>query len=387
MENLIEGLRRKAPSWEIRLFTGGEDLSVRHSSALEYVYSKKQMHRLLDTLKEFNPEVVHLFNYYHLLSPSVLDALLLWKMEHPSVRVIYTAHDFHLVSPSSGLTTFKGSKLIRSAPQRFPAGVRGWGIYFRKWDVRGFLYSTLKLLQWVLAYRWGRKDRVFDLLIAPGEFMLATLQKACPGKEVVLVRNPMPSLVLRQMEPARRDRNLRIVFLGRLGPEKGLLPFLSGISRELWAEITVDIYGEGEERTRIEKFVEREGLGGSCVLCGALPHDRMVEKLPSYHAMVLPSLCYENAPLSVVEGALAGLYLIVSAWGGVADTARLCGGAIEILPEDPESVSAGVRECLEQFRKTGSPERELDKLSDYYSEELFIDRHIELYLARESTSS
>ncbi|MBI9102599.1 MAG: glycosyltransferase [Spirochaetales bacterium] len=383
MHQLIAGLESAGMGIQTDIFYGVKDNRRKTGNPLSYIYSRHFRKQLKIRLEEFKPDVIHFLNYYHILSPSVLDAASVYKKGNPHVKVVYTAHDFHLISPSSGLTSFKGrdKKLIKEPPSRYSKGLSGFSLYFRRWDHRGFIFSTLKLFQWVFAYRWHRKDQVFDHLISPGSFMLETLKTVYPREMLSLIRNPHPDFPssAASFPPLRSGETLKLVFGGRLGPEKGLREFISSIDSSLWKEITFDIYGTGPEDETLRAYIIKNNLEDVCRLKGYLSHEELLEKLPSYHALVLPSLWYENAPLSIVEGAVAGLYLLVSCWGGVGETASFCGGEVLITPDSPESVSSGVRDIIESAADNGSPERNFNVLRESYSLETFITKHLKLY--------
>ena len=59
------------------------------------IYSREARRRLRGMIAEFRPEVAHVRNIYHHLSPSIL-----WELKKHDVPVIYHLNDFKLLCPS-----------------------------------------------------------------------------------------------------------------------------------------------------------------------------------------------------------------------------------------------------------------------------------------------
>ena len=61
-----------------------------------------------------------------------------------------------------------------------------------------------------------------------------------------------------------------------------------------------------------------------------------MSRLPLYDAFVLPSCCYENAPLSIIEAVASGLYILTMNYGGMKELAQIVGNYYFINPLSPE---------------------------------------------------
>src|SRR5690348_10284998 len=62
------------------------------------IYSTDARHRLREFVEEFRPDVVHVRNIYHHLSPSIL-----WELRRQQVPVLYHINDFKLICPTYNL--------------------------------------------------------------------------------------------------------------------------------------------------------------------------------------------------------------------------------------------------------------------------------------------
>src|SRR5258708_3519733 len=70
-------------------------------------------------LEAFQHDVVHLHNFYHLLSPGILATVADYKRRR-RVRVVMTAHDFHLLCPNAGGTWFPRRAARRPVEGKLP---------------------------------------------------------------------------------------------------------------------------------------------------------------------------------------------------------------------------------------------------------------------------
>src|ERR1019366_7825009 len=83
-----------------------EDLDPARFIPLSYVDHAGARRALADKLTAFRPDVVHLHNYYHVLSPGILAVLADYKRQH-ALRIVMTADDYHLISPNPGGSWFR----------------------------------------------------------------------------------------------------------------------------------------------------------------------------------------------------------------------------------------------------------------------------------------
>ena len=282
------------------------------TGAFSYIFSLKNYRHLKKKLTTFRPDVVHLHNYYHFLSPSVLLAVRQYKTVH-KCRVIYTAHDFHLLCPNSGFQHFPAGQR-----KNFSAGHND--IRLRcNFDHRSRLHSLLKVLQHVLAYRLLHLHDVMDVIITPGEFLKTVMLRYGITGPIEMVRNP----VMLPDVPAnvtREHGRLHLVYAGRLSPEKGLTEFLHKLNTQTTQDIIFHLYGDGALYSELEAFPCRKGL--RVYLHGQVERSRLMAEIAAHDLFVLPSVWYENAPVSLIEAAAAGLPVLVPRYGGLLEMAR-----------------------------------------------------------------
>ena len=105
-------------------------------------------------------------------------------------------------------------------------------------------------------------------------------------------------------------KTIKLVFLGRLNPIKGLALLLSVMQKFEETDFTLDLYGPADKSylLQIQPFLTRRNI---CYK-GMLPHDEVLQTLSQYDAMIAPSLVTEMAPLVLQEAFAAGIPAIAS---------------------------------------------------------------------------
>src|SRR6266705_1877291 len=122
------------------------------------IYSRDARCRMRAMIKEFRPDVAHVRNIYHHLSPSIL-----WELKAQKVPVVYHLNDFKLLCPSYNLVSqgeaceaCKGGEFWHALrPKCYP----GLG-------ARATLTAEAYVHRWLGTYR-----KCVDLFLAPSQFV------------------------------------------------------------------------------------------------------------------------------------------------------------------------------------------------------------------------
>lgn len=311
---------------------------------LAYIANKDACRNLRERLELFRPDVVHVHNFYHVLSPAILGELKRWKKQGSNRRVVMTAHDFHLVCPNPGFNRFKGSS-PDPLPDSTSVPIGLLRLLTTKWDHRGWMHSWLRVAQHIWNYRLLRRHRVIDRVLAPSELLSHTLRRA----RIPAVHLPNPAPEVAGSRDVRPNDRLHLVFVGRLEPEKGLLEFLRHVPTE--PRFRMSVVGDGTERTAIERLSTQRQL--ALTQRGRVPHDEAMLAIAHAHVLVLPSLCHENAPLVLLEALSLGTNILVNDRGGMREMVEEAGVGWRANMLDASSVEQALR-SIEAARKAGT---------------------------------
>jgi len=138
------------------------------------------------------------------------------------------------------------------------------------------------------------------------------------------VRHPTSDARTRVALPERftNDRPLRLVFLGRLDRNKGVHVVISALCSLPSAPITLDIYGrpQGEGGAAYADGLKKLAMGDSRVeFKASVPAEEVISTMRKYDAVAVPSQWLETGPLVVLEAFAAGVPVLGSDLGGIAE--------------------------------------------------------------------
>jgi glycosyltransferase involved in cell wall biosynthesis len=119
--------------------------------------------------------------------------------------------------------------------------------------------------------------------------------------------------------PAAR---LRIAFLGTLAPHKAphlVLEAFERLAPELRARATLALHGPKQHFPDYVAALERRARALGAALPGALAREHVPTMLAATDVLVVPSVWYENSPLTIHEARAARTAVLVSDLGGMAE--------------------------------------------------------------------
>ena len=146
-----------------------------------------------------------------------------------------------------------------------------------------------------------------------------------------------------------------------------LLEVFSDIAHE-YPEWNVRLYGEGEDREKLEQLVMEKGVGNQILFMGQVSD--VSEKIKKASIFVLPSRC-EGMPNALIEAMTLGLAVISTdcPCGGPADLIQNGENGILIKVDDKE----GLREALIKLMEDESYRMLLSERASDISEKLHPD--------------
>lgn len=264
------------------------------SAAAQALWSRRTTGDLEQLLQGWRPDVLHVHNTFPLISPA-----LYWAAHGAAVPVVQTLHNFRLQCPQAMF--LRQGQVCEDCLGTLP-----WRAVTRS-CYRGSPAQSAVLASMLVTHRalgtWRHKVTRY---IALNEFCRAKfIQGGLPAERIRVKPNfvdfPAP-------EPAGARSGF--LFVGRLAAEKGV-SVLAQAARQL-PGVQVRVAGEGPEGALLQ------GLPGVECL-GRLDVTQVREAMTAASALVLPSVWYENFPMTLVESMACGLPVIASRIGALAD--------------------------------------------------------------------
>ena len=317
---------RNLPSRYSRHFVSHRDYEAGGLRALRtvpsFIRSREAAARMEELLDEVTPDVAHLHNIYHQLTPSIIAPL-----SRRGVPMVMTLHDYKLVCPSYAMFA-RGGECHRCRGGKFFHAVT---VSCAGSRARSTLLAAESYWQ-----RWTRVYDGVDCFIAPSEFLRDVMvDDGIARNRIVFVPplNPASAVPAAAPAPGAEAPALParfVAYIGRLSREKGVHVLLAAMERT--RGITLVVFGDGPETPALRRIAESRQL--DVVFAGHAARGMIDAALTRAVAVILPTLSPENAPMAVLEAADAGVPVIVSDRGGLPELARRVGGVVVPAGDD-----------------------------------------------------
>lgn len=271
-------------------------------AAARMLYSIQARKKIEELIRAEKPDIAHLHNIYHQISPSILHSLKKFKV--PSVM---TLHDCKLCCAQYQMI----------ANNSICEACRGNTYYhcFLKACIKGSrLTSLLNMIEMYLHHNILHIYDLIDCFISPSKFLKDEVEKmGFTGRKMVVLPN---MLKVEDFNPSYGCKGNSIIYFGRLSKEKGLLTLIDAVKKI--NNINLNIAGEGPMRMTLEDKIKKEKITNVNLLGYKAQNELNIIIRNSLFA-VCPSEWFENNPRSVIEAFALGKPVIGARIGGMAE--------------------------------------------------------------------
>ena len=262
------------------------------------IYSAEVKKAWLQIIRDFNPDVVHLNNIHTQLSP--LLAELAYKNGIP---VFWTLHDFKLICPAYSF--LRNGEICEDCLSNKLSVVK------HKCIKNNFLASILGYTE---AQVWSREklENYTSKFICPSKFLKNKMQSAgFDASKMVHLSNFAKAEKINPFS----EREDYYVYLGRLSQEKGIETLLQ-VATTL--NYRLKVIGDGP----LSKIMREKYSTGNIEFMGHCTWETIQPILMKARFMLIPTECYENNPLSVIEAHTLGTPVLGGQIGGIPELIR-----------------------------------------------------------------
>ncbi len=316
-------------------------------SGFSETYENVEMDRLfIDVLERRSPHIIHL---QHLINHS-LNYIRIAKER--SIPLVFTLHDYWLTCPLGGqritsdlnichnlrpsqcakcVSRYSNNSFrLKRLFERYFGRLRGsGGSPGKKLAARSYLkfnglldgMASKKLVPMVLKRLEcvRRACRDVDLFIAPSLFLKERFVEFGIPEEKILHSDYGFDVSGFKGKKSKRIGPLRFGYTGSLVPHKGvhvLVDAFKGINKK---EATLKIYGDLTWFPDYVKKLKESAEGSAVEFMGPFDNRDIPEVLADIDVLVVPSVWFENSPLTIHEAYLSHTPVIVSNLGGMAE--------------------------------------------------------------------
>ncbi len=330
--------------------------------AAHAVYSPDARRRIRAMIADFRPDVAHVRNIYHHLSPSIL-----WELKKQNIPVVYHLNDFKLLCPSYNLV---------SQGEACEACKNGAFWHVAKAKCYSGLGARLAFMTEAYVHRWlGTYKKCVDLFLAPSQFVRDKfVEHGWDGTKFEVLPHFQD---LHQLSVPDGAKGHSLLYFGRLSSEKGVDDLLRSMQQV--PQMHLIIAGDGPQRGELQHLAGSLGLSNVEFVgqVGRMERDSLIVQS---QFTVLPSHAYETLGKTILESYAEGRAVVASDAGSRRELVRegetgllyrtgdvnQLAAAIRMLGSRPELAEKMGRAGREFVRQRHRPEGHYEKLLALY---------------------
>ncbi len=266
------------------------------------IYSMQARQKLRNLLHGVQPQIAHVHNIYHHLSPSILPLL-----RERGIPVVMTVHDLKLACPA--YTMMSGGK-----PCERCRGGKLYNVAVNRCIKGSLALSSLVMVESYLHRLLRLYEANIDRFIVPSRYLLDKLVQWGWKRERFV---HIPNFVDVGRFKAGPYGGRRFVYCGRLDQSKGVETLVRAAAM---ARQPLTLIGAGPHELSLRRL--SAALGADVIFAGYLTGDALAAAIQDARAAVVPSEVHENAPLALLEAYAAGRPVIGSRIAGIPELVR-----------------------------------------------------------------
>jgi glycosyltransferase involved in cell wall biosynthesis len=325
------------------------------------IYSTEARRRIRAMIADFRPDVAHVRNIYHHLSPSIL-----WELKAQKVPILYHLNDFKLLCPSYNLVA-QGE-----ACEACKGGEYWHAMKVQCYPGRG---AQMTLAAEAYVHRWlGTYHKCVDLFLAPSRFVRDKfVEHGWDGGKFEVLPH------FQEIHSVRDSKSLDrpLLYFGRLSAEKGVDDLLRSMQQV--PQMRLIVAGDGPQRGELQELAVSLGLSNVEFVghVGSAERDSLIA---GSQFTVLPSHAYETLGKTILESYAEGRAVVASDMGSrrelvyqgetgllfrTGDVSQLA-QAIHSLGSRPDLAEKMGRAGWEKVREGHTPKGHYQKLLGVY---------------------
>jgi glycosyltransferase involved in cell wall biosynthesis len=346
-----------------------ECVHQREYACAEHTWEEPQARAVLQSLlQRERPDVLHV-QHFAQWGTAVLEVA-----RELSIASVVTLHDYHLLCAQACLLREDGSLCAGDCAaclQGLPTPRAG--------AAQDALEAAANARR-----TWHRKHLAAAArVIAPSRFLAQMMleQRMCSAQQLEVLASGV-SGPWRDPQLSDPRAPLRLAYVGGLYPNKGVHVLIEAFTRQKRGVATLDIHGVLEWFPSYVEHLRHLCAGRDDVRWrGRFAPEELDARLDTADVLVLPSLWYENRPLTLQAAFRRGLCVVASDLGGMAELVRPGQGGALFSRGDVGALAQLLSELAADRARVLALARARPPLPGL---DAVADRHLELYRSARS---
>ena len=284
---------------------------------LETPFSVRSFYKTKRALREFSPDVVHVHNYFPLISPSVF-----YACSRAGIPVVHTLHNYRAICPTALLMN------DGHVNETSVLGSPWWALPHKEYRNSYLGTFALSFMIW-LQRQIGTWTSKVDAYICLTEFSKEIYVRAGWPKNKLFLK---PNFINDSQITTDFDVEISepyALYVGRLSDEKGvdlILDAWKGMSMKLV------VIGDGPLKTLMSPEL------GNIVYLGKQPKDKVLGYINNCQFLIMASTWYEGLPMVLIEAFAMRKPALVPKLGGMAEVVLDGVNGVHFTPGSSESL-------------------------------------------------
>jgi glycosyltransferase involved in cell wall biosynthesis len=303
------------------------------SRSPSYLYNRKAAGNIKNLVNEFKPDIAHVHLFYAELSVSILRAL-----KRLNVPVVHTVHDYRLLCPVNNFIDNEGKVCELCRDRHYTHCLK------KRCSEGKISQSAMVMLE---AYFW-------KYLVKPVDYIdhLIFVSKFSKEKHISFnnVFEGKSSQIYNftniPVTGESSEKGGYFLYFGRLSEEKGIDNLLEAFSKK--PDIRLKIAGTGKLRNKVEQFAR---TNPNIEYCGFKKGNELEDLIRKSSFVIVPSVCFENNPMTIIESYCLGKPVIGSDIGGIPEIVYPGESGFLFKHDDPQSLASIVEKASEISEK------------------------------------
>ncbi len=260
------------------------------------IYSTDARRRMRAMIADFRPDVAHVRNIYHHLSPSIL-----WELKAQNVPILYHLNDFKLLCPSYNLVSQgEACEACKGGAFRHVVTTK----CYPGFGARMILAAEAYLHRGLGTYR-----KCVNLFLAPSQFVRDKfVEHGWDGSKFEV----LPHFQKLHAIGESKNDDAPLLYFGRLSAEKGVDDLLRSMQKV--PHLRLMIAGDGPQRAELQALAASLGLS-NVDFVGHVGREERDSLIARSRFTVLPSHAYETLGKTILESYAQGRAVVASDLG------------------------------------------------------------------------
>lgn len=292
-------------------------------AAFRVTWSNWGLELVEQELKYFKPDIVHVHNFFPLLSPSIFSVF-----NRLNIPCVMTLHNYRIICPTATL-------VVNGKVNEHSLSRSSYWLVPKKFYKNSFIGSLFLARMVEYHKKKGTWKNNVDKFIALTDFARNKfIESGIPQNKIVV----KPNFVQQTCDDGTICERKGALFVGRISPEKGVMTLLHS-----WKNIDYPLTIAGGGVTNEMKKLSSKNVS----FLGNVHPEEISKLMRKASFLVMPSEWYEGFPMVLVEAYFNKLPVIASDIGSLSELVLDDVTGYKFIPGDAKSLRQVVNMIIE----------------------------------------